>query len=112
MQGVIRKILLAGILVAGSSAHASGGVIAFSGAVVEPTCSVGTEHVAAVATGGASQHYRCTEQADGAAPGRVAQSYALSVTDTAGTPLGSDPLIVYFANYLSAQPKLVTQAYD
>ena len=111
MRGVIRKILLTGIVVAGASAHASGGVIAFSGAVVEPTCSAGTQHIAAAQAVGAAQRYRCSEQ-PGAATSQVAQSYALTVTDTAGTPLGSDRLIVYFANYLSAPPKLVTQVYD
>jgi len=111
MRGVIRKILLAGIVVAGSSAHASGGVIAFSGAVVEPTCSVGTQRIAAAEAVGTSQRYRCSEQVS-AASAQVAQSYALSVTELTGTPLGSDRLIVYFANYLSAQPKLVTQVYD
>jgi type 1 fimbria pilin len=111
MQGVIRKILLTGIIVAGSSAHANGGVIAFSGAVTEPTCSAATQHIATAQTGGSAQHYRCSEQA-GVAASQVAQSYALSVTDLTGTPLGSDRLIVYFANYLSAQPKLVTQVYD
>jgi nicotinamide mononucleotide (NMN) deamidase PncC len=111
MRGVIRKILLAGIVVAGSSAHASGGVIAFSGAVVEPTCSVGTQRIAAAEAVGTSQRYHCSEQVS-AASAQVAQSYALSVTELTGTPLGSDRLIVYFANYLSAQPKLVTQVYD
>ena len=111
MQGVIRKILLTGIVVAGSSAHASGGVIAFSGAVVEPTCSAGTQHIAAAQAVTTAQRYRCSEQ-PGATAAQVAQSYALSVTELTGTPLGSDRLIVYFANYLSAQPKLVTQVYD
>ena len=111
MRGVIRTMLLAGTLFAGGVVHAEGGVIAFSGAVVEPTCSVGSQRIVDAQATHAPQHYRCSEQASAEA-GRIAQSYALSVTDTTGTPLGSDRLIVYFANYLSAQPKLVTQVYD
>ena len=92
------------------AAHASGGSIMFSGAIVEPTCAVGPQRVRTAEANGL-QHYHCTEQA-GATPDQAAQSYALSVTALSGTALASDRLIGYFANYLNAEPTLVTQTYE
>jgi hypothetical protein len=91
-------------------AHADGGSIMFSGAILEPTCSVGTQRISAAEANGL-QHYNCTEQS-GATPDQGAQSYALSVTALRGTALASDRLIGYFANYLNAEPQLVTQTYE
>ncbi|WP_266170320.1 hypothetical protein [Dyella subtropica] len=92
--------------------HADGGQLVFSGAIVEPTCSVGLQRVhAAEAEAVTPRRYNCTEQA-GAGSGRAAQAYALSVVSVAGTPLASDRLITYFADYSSAPPKLVTQTYE
>lgn len=111
MRGVIRKTLLLGFVLAAPLAHADGGTIVFSGAIVEQTCSVGVQRIAAAETAGVAREYHCSERAN-ATPGQLAQSYALSVTDVADTALASDPLIVYFAHYLSASPKLVTQTYQ
>ncbi len=111
----IRKTLMVGLVAmafAPAAAMADGGTIVFSGAVVEPTCSVGAQRIGdAQGAAAAPVRFRCSEGAN-ATPGQLAQTYALSVNDTVGTPLASDPLIVYFAQYLSAQPKLVTQTYD
>ncbi|WP_266170319.1 hypothetical protein [Dyella subtropica] len=116
MRCLIRKTLagcvVVAALLASSSAFADGGVVVFSGAITEPTCSVGQQRIsAAEASANTAQRYNCTERAD-ASPGQAAQSYALSVTALTETPLASDHLIVYFAHYLSAQPKLVTQTYE
>jgi hypothetical protein len=115
MRCSIRKTLAgcAVVLALGVSplAWADGGTLVFSGAVVEPTCSVGMQRIAAAESVSGARRYNCTEQA-GATPGQVAQAYALSVTTLAETPLASDHLIVYFANYLNATPKLVTQTFE
>jgi hypothetical protein len=114
MRVWMRKTLvvaLAAMAFVPAMAVADGGTIVFSGAVVEPTCSVGTGRIGDAEAAVAPVRYRCTERVS-ATPGQRAQSYALSVNETVGTPLASDPLIVYFAQYLSAQPKLVTQTYD
>ncbi|WNL46017.1 hypothetical protein RKE25_21830 [Dyella sp. BiH032] len=110
----IRKTLVVGLVamaLAPAAAMADGGTIVFSGAVVEPTCSVGAERIGSAQGAVAPVRFHCSERAN-ATPGQLAQSYALSVNNTVGTPLASDPLIVYFAQYLSAQPTLVTQTYD
>lgn len=110
----IRKTLVAGLVAmtfAPAAAMADGGTIVFSGSIVEPTCGASAQRIDAAQDAQAPHRYRCSE-ADHPTPGQLAQSYALSVSDTIGTPLASDPLIVYFGQYLSAQPKLVTQTYD
>jgi hypothetical protein len=111
MKGWIRKTWM-GCVVAVSLGvpvvHADGGRMTFSGAIMEPTCTVGAQRIDEVQARGARQ-YRCTERAD-ATPGQAAQSYALSVTR--GSALPSDQLIGYFTHYLNADPKLVTQIYD
>ena len=110
----MRKTLMVGLVALAmvpAAAMADGGTIVFSGAIVEPTCSVGAQRIDAAQATLPPSRYRCSENAN-ATPGQRAQSYALAVSDTVGTPLASDPLIVYFAQYLSAQPKLVTQTYD
>ncbi|MDG2539550.1 hypothetical protein P5Y53_17865 [Dyella jiangningensis] len=111
MKGWIRKTWMGCVVALALGvpvAHADGGRIVFSGAIMEPTCTVGAQRIDEVQTRGARQ-YRCTERAD-ATPGQAAQSYALSVTR--GSALQSDQLIGYFAHYLNADPKLVTQTYD
>jgi len=110
----IRKMRVAGLVAMAlvpAAAMADGGTIVFSGAIVEPTCSVGAQRIDDARGAPAPVRYRCSESVS-ASPGQRAQSYALSVSDTIGTPLASDPIIVYLAQYLSAQPKLVTQTYD
>ena len=110
----IRKTLMVGVAlaaVAPAMAMADGGTMVFSGAVVEPTCSVGAGRIGSAQGAESPMRFHCSERAN-ATPGQLAQSYALSVSSTVGTPLASDPLIVYFAQYLSAQPQLVTQTYD
>ena len=110
----IRKTLMVGLAAmafAPAMAMADGGTIVFSGRIVEPTCSASAQRIGDAQSGDTPHRYRCSEAAN-PTPGQRAQSYALSVSDTSGTPLASDPLIVYFGQYLSAQPKLVTQTYD
>lgn len=114
MRVWMRKTLMLGaVAIAGwpVAAMADGGTIVFSGAIVEPTCAVGAQRIGDARVAASPRRYRCAGPAN-AAPGQLAQSYALSVSDTIGTPLASDPLIVYFAQYLSAQPQLVTQTFD
>ncbi|AHX16467.1 hypothetical protein CH75_21880 [Dyella jiangningensis] len=111
MKGWIRKTgmgCVVALALGAPLAHADGGRITFSGAIMEPTCTVGFQRINEVQAKGAHQ-YRCTEQVD-ATPGQAAQSYALSVTS--GSALPSDQLIGYFAHYLNADPKLVTQTYN
>ncbi|WP_266167925.1 hypothetical protein [Dyella subtropica] len=102
------------LTIAAFAAHADGGTVMFSGAIVEPTCSVGLQRIQTTEAG-TPRRYNCTEQAT-ASPGHAAQAYALSVVSLAETPLASDRLVAYFAQYLSAQsaapPKLVTQTYE
>ena len=111
MKG-LRRWFWVGSVVAGllgaPSARADGGQVAFSGAIVEPTCAVGAQRIGDVQAQG-SQHFHCTERA-GVTPGQAAQAYQLTVA--LGDTLPSDRLIGYFAGYLNAQPKLVTQTYD
>lgn len=110
----MRKTLVVGLVAmafAPAMAMADGGTIVFSGRIVEPTCSASAQRIGDAQGADAPRRYRCSEAAI-PTPGQLAQSYALSVSDTVGTPLASDPLIVYFGQYLSAQPKLVTQTYD
>ena len=108
----LRRWCWVGCVVAGllgaTSARADGGQVNFSGAIVEPTCSVGVQRIGEVQTQG-SQHFHCTERA-GVTPGQAAQAYQLTVA--LGDALPADRLIGYFAGYLNAQPKLVTQTYD
>ncbi len=106
-----RIMVVAGMLalaMAASLAHADGGTLRFSGAIVEPTCQVGAGRVGEAQELGA-RYYRCTEQAD-ATPGQAAQAYMLSVTVVSAS--SSDRLIGYFAGYASGAPKLVTQTYE
>jgi len=108
MRRIVAAAGMVALAMATSPAHADGGSITFSGAIVEPTCSVGAGRIGEAQRLGA-RHYRCTEQAD-ATPGQAAQSYVLSVTQ--GGVLASDRLIGYFAGYLNAEPKLVSQTYE
>lgn len=100
--------LVAAVLGGCPAAQADSMQLTFSGAVAEPTCAAGVERIVEAQARGA-QYYHCTEQAR-ATPGQAAQAYKLSVIT--GGALPSDRLIGYFASYLNAAPKLVTQTYE
>ncbi|WP_266159229.1 hypothetical protein [Dyella silvatica] len=128
MTGLIRKILVVCVLVAAfaapSQAVAAGGRIAFSGAIVEPTCGVGSGPMAAIvaapvraASAQSLGRFVCDSGAGRSATAAV-QPYALSVVNIASTPWAADRLIGYFANYVKAAGQnqadlqLVTQTYE
>lgn len=126
MTGLIRKTLVSCMLVAAfaapSLATAAGGRIAFSGAIVEPTCGVGSAPMAAITSSpvrGAQVLGRFVcDSGSGRSATAAVQPYALSVVNLASTPLAADRLIGYFAGYMKAAGKseadlqLVTQTYE
>jgi hypothetical protein len=98
-----------------STAVAADGRITFSGAIVEPTCSVSTR-----ATANASQtEVRMERQAcnrSGNANGGASPIYALTVMRLSGSV--SDQVLKYFDTYVKAgrsdvaDPVLLTQTYE
>jgi type 1 fimbria pilin len=126
MKGWIRRTCM-GCVVAFAFgvpfAHADGGTITFSGAVVEPTCSAGSGSIAALsspqhAAASSRQHFRCGEVSPGADSGVASpSSYKLTVEPLESSSLGTDRLVSYFSGYVKAtqadaRMNLVTQAYE
>jgi type 1 fimbria pilin len=102
-------------------AHADGGTITFSGAVVEPTCAISGERIAMIASVKLSgdlsrRQVDCGRSSAGAVS--AAQSYTLSVEPLESSALSSDRLVAYFTSYVRASTRedprmqLVTQAYE
>jgi len=102
-----------------SGANAETGRVVFSGAVVEPTCSVGDVRIGAVALPqpGHSVPARFACGTSSAAAG-AARSYSLVVVSLDATTIAHDRLLRYFASYANApgvaQPnaKLAIQTFD
>lgn len=93
------------------AAKAEGGRVAFSGAIVEPTCEIQPERFAVPEP---SRRIGCPSAT--AAPGESTRGYVMTVTKlSAGTP---DRLLSYFAGYLDGSgsspesARLVTQTYE
>lgn len=102
-------------------AHADGGTITFSGAVLAPTCSAGNGDMGAIS---ATQHAALSRQrfdcgsSTGANAHAVPTSYTLTVEPLDSSALSADRLVSYFSSYVKASGQedahmnLVTQAYD
>lgn len=99
------------------SAQATDGQITFSGAVVEPTCSVSDARVITAAQqtvpGSISNRFACGTTDTPADAGRT---YALTEVSLEAATIGNDRVLAYFAGYLNAagvtDAKLVTRTYD
>jgi hypothetical protein len=105
-------LLCALALGAVAPAHAQGGQIAFSGAVLAPTCA--TAGVARAEKSGTDAAAMVCDRT-GTDPGRT---YARQVVSLDAAHVANDPLLGYFAGYVKAegldagQPKLVVRTYD
>ena len=102
-----------------STAVAAGGRITFSGAIVEPTCSVSTVDNAGAAANALQTEVRMERQAcnrSGNASGGASPIYALTVMRLSGSV--SDQVLKYFDTYVKAgrsdvaDPVLLTQTYE
>ncbi|MFI4957826.1 MAG: hypothetical protein ACHP7C_01535 [Lysobacterales bacterium] len=96
------------------NARAAGGRIAFSGAVVTPTC--GVVPVGSAQAGGASGSQFGVDCLGSAPAGRAKPAYVVTVSKlTAAEP---DRVLEYFSDYVVAsqataqRPMLVTQVYE
>ena len=100
------------------SASAADGRIVFSGAIVEPTCSVATESIVTMAALVSSRReaHRQTCSIPGHAIAAAPQTYALAVVRLTGSE--PDRLLRYFDGYVKTaqvdalHPVLVTQTYE
>jgi len=113
--------LLAGCILATifgtSTARAASGRIAFSGAVVAPTCVASEAHIGAVALGQnkTSGWLVCGNPATATDAGRV---YSVTVASLDSTTLPHDRLLGYFSGYAKAsgidgiKARLVTQTFE
>jgi len=100
------------MLVGMSTARAATGRIVFSGAVVEPTCSMAElGSVAHVAAGAAAQRLVCGRTATDAG-----RTYTREVIDLATADRSHNRLLDYFASYArgtgAAAAKVVVHTYD
>ncbi|MFK2893451.1 hypothetical protein [Dyella flagellata] len=106
---------------AGGGGSIEGGTITFTGAVVEPTCSVAAmpadmNLVVSAAQVHQSLQRSCSDTSAAAAVASASRPYLVDVASLSGTQ--SDRVLQYFANYVraaqpeSANPVLVTQTYE
>lgn len=99
-------------------AHADGGTITFSGAVVTPTCSVGGSDSAPATANMSRTRFGCSGAADASFSAKAPQAYTVSVESLESSSLGADRLVSYFSGYVHASVpgdvhmQLVTQAYE
>jgi type 1 fimbria pilin len=104
------------MIVGSSSVRADGGRIEFSGAVVEPTCSVSDARINVAGQPNAnetSQRFACASTDTAADAGRA---YALTEVNLDVASTANDRVLAYFVGYLSAaglqDAKLVTQTFE
>lgn len=99
-------IALVGVAAAAPVAHAGGGRIQFSGAVVEPTCAVQTALPALLVQG---ERHTC--RASARSPGR---NYARHVVELTASDTLGDPLLAYYLGNTPAgdAARVVVQTYD
>ena len=101
-------VRLACLALAGSAgvAHAGGGRIQFSGAVVEPTCAVEAALPAATMPG---ERHAC-----GASARSAGRSYARAVIELSASAAQDDPLLAYYLGNIPAgsAARVVVQTYD
>lgn len=118
MTGPFFSFSLAGCALALSlvalNARAAGGRIAFSGAVVTPTC--GVVPASGIQTGGTSGPQFGVDCAGSAPAGTAKPVYVVTVSKLTATE--PDRVLEYFSDYVAAsrataqRPMLVTQVYD
>ncbi|WEN15219.1 hypothetical protein PY254_00625 [Rhodanobacter sp. AS-Z3] len=98
------------------SAHAATGRIAFSGAVLESTCT--TEAGSAAAAIHAAATATVERQSCGGTATDSGRSYSRTVASVVAANLVHDPLLAYFASYAgpaaagNAAAKVIVQTYD
>jgi type 1 fimbria pilin len=105
------------MIVGSSSVRADGGSISFSGAVVEPTCSISDARIDVAPThsdpNATPGRFACGSADTAADAGRA---YSLTEVSLDAAAIADDRVLAYFAGYLSAagiaEPKLVTQTYE
>lgn len=104
------------VLASASSAYAATGRIAFSGAVVEPTCS--TESVAsdAAAVATAIDRFAPARSSCGRTASDPGRPYSHTLVSLDASAVASDRLLGYFAGYANVeggpQAELVVRTYD
>jgi type 1 fimbria pilin len=113
------SVLGASAVKAGGGGTVDSATIRFSGAVVEPTCSVATQSVldlsANVTQGRQSLQQSCGRSTTAGATTSATPTYKVDVVHLSGAE--SDQVLRYFTGYVraaqaSADPELVTQTYD
>jgi hypothetical protein len=112
------SVLGASAVKAGGGGTVDSATIRFSGAVVEPTCSIATQSVLDLAS--ATQGHQSLQQSCGGStaagvPTSATPTYKVDVVHLSGSE--SDQVLRYFTGYVraaqaSADPELVTQTYD
>ncbi|MGN6228184.1 MAG: hypothetical protein ACTHNM_12195 [Dyella sp.] len=102
--------LCAALFAGAGSARAAEGRIAFSGAVVEPTCAADIGRMSTAEASPAGAIYGCAASSAAADVRATSRIYRLTVVEAG--ELRQDRLIGYFAKYTGAEPRLVTQAYE
>ena len=106
-SAVLLLPLCAALLAGAGSARAAEGRIAFSGAVVEPTCAVDTSQLPELARVGSTSIRR----ACGATAHTPGSTYMRHTVDVSAPVQATDPLLGYFASYAPAG-RVVVQTYD
>jgi hypothetical protein len=113
LSGAVPFLLLSALaLMSVAPAHAQGGRISFSGAVLAPTCSA--SGVSRMDKDGADAAAMVCDRTT-TDPGRT---YARQVISLDAAHVANDPLLGYFAGYAKSegldggQPKLVVRTYD
>jgi hypothetical protein len=114
---VVGMLCIPRVAAASGSIDASGGRITFTGAIVEPTCGVSTEHIATMIANASTQNL--SHRIACAVPNArtsAAPIYAVTVAQLTGSE--PDRVLQYFNNYVKAAqanasgPVLVTQTYE
>jgi type 1 fimbria pilin len=113
------SVLGASAVKAGGGGTVDSATIRFSGAVVEPTCSVATQSVLDLAANATQGHQSLQQSCGGSTSAGATTSatptYKVDVVHLSGSE--SDQVLRYFSGYVraaqaSADPELVTQTYD
>lgn len=117
---VVGMLCIPRVAAASGSLDASGGRITFTGAIVEPTCSVNAEVTDTVASMPAShealqRRFRCGSAQSAVESG---QFYSLTVVRLDAAATNHDRVLEYFAGYLKttgsneATAKLFTRTFE
>jgi type 1 fimbria pilin len=114
------SVLGASAVKAGGGGTVDSATIRFSGAVVEPTCSVATQSVLDLSANVTQGHQSLQQSCGGGstiagATTSATPTYKVDVVHLSGAE--SDQVLRYFTGYVraaqaSADPELVTQTYD